>query len=65
MRKSSTKSIKKRKWTNKEMKAHGFSVGYYGGWYINLNAPKGLSQDEHYEYLEQKKDYINKLGKSK
>lgn len=51
-----------RKWTDKEMAAHGFSVGYYGGWYVELNAPKGLNKEDHFAYLEQKSDYINRIG---
>ena len=49
----------------KEMQAHGFSVEYYGGWFVELNAPKGLTQEEHYEYLDQKAAYINSLGAKK
>lgn len=53
--------MKKKKWTKKEMKAHGWYIGYYGGWFVELNAPEKLTKEEHYEYLGQKANYINSL----
>ena len=50
-------------WSKAEMQKHGFEIYYYGGWHIDLKAPKDLSAEEHYDYLTQKSNYINTLGK--
>ena len=53
----------KKKWTVEEMAAHSFEVGYYGGYYVNLNIPDGLTERQHYEYASQKIKFINGLAK--
>lgn len=50
-----------KKWTEQEMCEHGWAIWYYGGWHVGLGAPKGLSRDEHYDYLDRKKEFINSL----
>lgn len=54
--------MKTKKWTKKEMRKHGWEISYYGGWCVDLKAPKGLSEREHDSYLDQKAQYINSLA---
>lgn len=56
--------MKPRKWSAKEMASHGFEVGYYGGYFVDLKVPKNLSRDDHYAYTTQKLKFINALGRT-
>jgi hypothetical protein len=57
-------STEPRKFSAQEMAADGFEVGYYGGYYVDLKIPKGLTREDHSAYAEQKVRFINRLAET-